>query len=95
MGLDDATMENGCLCYIPGSHKWSLKPVTGLTGDINAAHEVLTPEEISAFDTAVPMELKRGQASFHHSMMMHGSYVNKSGRPRRATVVNVFKDGGL
>ena len=26
-------------------------------------------------------------------MMMHGSYLNQSERPRRATVINVFKDG--
>ena len=78
---------------IPGSHTWSLKPNTGLTGDINAAHAVLTPDEIAAFETAVPMELPRGVANFHHSMMMHGSYLNQSDRPRRATVINVFKDG--
>jgi hypothetical protein len=70
-----------------------LKPNTGLTGDINAAHAVLSPEEIAAFETAVPMELPRGVANFHHSMMMHGSYINHSDRPRRATVINVFKDG--
>ena len=78
---------------IPGSHKWPLKPSTGLTGDINAAHAVLSPDEIAAFDTAVPMELTRGYANIHHSMMMHGSYLNQSDRPRRATVVNVLRDG--
>src|SRR5579862_9443676 len=30
IGLDDATKENGCLYYVPGSHKWGLLPITGL-----------------------------------------------------------------
>lgn len=39
------------------------------------------------------MELKKGECSFHHSMVVHGSGVNRSDRPRRATVINVFRDG--
>jgi ectoine hydroxylase-related dioxygenase (phytanoyl-CoA dioxygenase family) len=76
------------------ANKWPLKPDTGRTGDIsNAAHAVLSPEEITAFETAVPVELPRGVANFHHSMMMHGSYINHSDRPRRAAVISVFEDG--
>jgi ectoine hydroxylase-related dioxygenase (phytanoyl-CoA dioxygenase family) len=37
--------------------------------------------------------LKKGECSFHHPLMMHGSYENKSNRPRRATVINVLADG--
>ncbi len=32
-------------------------------------------------------------ASFHHPRMIHGSYANDTNRPRRATVINVFRDG--
>ena len=31
--------------------------------------------------------------SFHHPLMIHGSYENRTTRPRRATVINVFRDG--
>jgi ectoine hydroxylase-related dioxygenase (phytanoyl-CoA dioxygenase family) len=41
----------------------------------------------------VPIELRRGEASFHHPLMIHGSKENKSDRPRRGTVVNVVGDG--
>ena len=34
IGLDDATKDNGCLQYLPGSHRWSLLPITGLAGDM-------------------------------------------------------------
>jgi ectoine hydroxylase-related dioxygenase (phytanoyl-CoA dioxygenase family) len=37
--------------------------------------------------------LKKGEASFHHPRMVHGSFANHSDHARRATVVNVMKDG--
>ena len=30
IGLDDSTLDNGCVHYVPGSHRWNLLPVTGL-----------------------------------------------------------------
>ena len=39
IGLDDATVDNGCLHYVPGSHRWSLLPITGLAGDMDAISE--------------------------------------------------------
>jgi ectoine hydroxylase-related dioxygenase (phytanoyl-CoA dioxygenase family) len=92
MALDDSTRENGCLYYIPGSHKWNLLPITGLAGDMNEIMTVLDEEQKQAF-RPVPIELKRGQCSFHHPLTVHGSYENRSDRPRRATLVNVFRDG--
>ncbi|HEV3144986.1 MAG TPA: phytanoyl-CoA dioxygenase family protein, partial [Gemmataceae bacterium] len=92
IGLDDATADNGCMHYVPGSHKWDLLPVTGLAGDMNAIQTVLTPEQKAKFKP-VPIELKKGEAAFHHPLMVHGSYANSTDRERRATVVNVFRDG--
>jgi ectoine hydroxylase-related dioxygenase (phytanoyl-CoA dioxygenase family) len=92
MALDDSTRDNGCLYYIPGSHKWNLLPITGLAGDMNEIMTVLDEEQKQAF-RPVPIELKRGQCSFHHPLTVHGSYENRSDRPRRATLVNVFRDG--
>jgi hypothetical protein len=92
MALDDSTRDNGCLFYVPGSHKWNLLPITGLAGDMNEIMTVLDEEQKQAF-RPVPIELKRGQCSFHHPLTVHGSYENRSDRPRRATLVNVFRDG--
>jgi ectoine hydroxylase-related dioxygenase (phytanoyl-CoA dioxygenase family) len=92
IGLDDSTRENGCLYYVPGSHRWNLLPRTGLTGDMDDIMTVLTPEQKQDFQP-VPIELKRGECSFHHPLMVHGSYANYSDKPRRATLVNVFRDG--
>lgn len=94
IGLDDSTKENGCLYYVPDSHRWPLLPVTGLAGDMEAIKTVLSPEQLKGFKP-VPIEMKKGQASFHHPLLVHGSYENKSPRPRRAMVLNFFKDGTL
>jgi ectoine hydroxylase-related dioxygenase (phytanoyl-CoA dioxygenase family) len=37
--------------------------------------------------------LKAGECSFHHPLTVHGSYANKTARPRRAVVLNAFRDG--
>lgn len=93
IGLDDATQDNGCLQYIPGSHRWDLLPITGLAGDMNAIEEVLTTDQWEEFQNPVAIELKAGEASFHHPLMVHGSRENSTDQPRRATVINAFRDG--
>jgi ectoine hydroxylase-related dioxygenase (phytanoyl-CoA dioxygenase family) len=92
IGLDDSTRENGCVHYVPGSHKWKLLPITGLANDMHAIESVLSREQKSQF-MPVPIELKQGQCSFHHPLMIHGSYENRSNRPRRGAVINVLRDG--
>lgn len=92
IGLDDARQDNGCLQYIPGSHRWPELPITGLAGDMEAIQRVLNDEQKAAFQP-VAIELKAGQCSFHHPRIIHGSYANHTTRQRRATVINVFRDG--
>jgi ectoine hydroxylase-related dioxygenase (phytanoyl-CoA dioxygenase family) len=52
----------------------------------------LTPEQRKEFKP-VHVETKAGEAIFHHPLTLHGSGENKSNRPRRAFVINVFADG--
>ncbi len=92
IGLDDSTAENGCVHYVPRSHKWNLLPRGNLANDMNAIFEVLNDEQKREFKP-VAVELKKGEASFHHPLMLHGSFENFSGKPRRAAVINVFRDG--
>jgi ectoine hydroxylase-related dioxygenase (phytanoyl-CoA dioxygenase family) len=92
-GLDDATQDNGCLQYIPRSHTWNLLPITGLAGDMVAIQKVLNDEQWEMMQHPVAIELQKGECAFHHPLMVHGSYENRTDRPRRAVVLNVFKDG--
>lgn len=92
IGLDESREDNGCLRYIPGSHHWDLLPITGLAGDMDAIRSVLTDEHWSQWKP-IPIELKRGEATFHHPLMVHGSFENSTERPRRAVVLNAMRDG--
>jgi len=93
IGLDDSNRENGCLHYIARSHHWPDLPITGLAGDMTAINAVLNEEQRREFQHPVAVELKKGEASFHHPRLVHGSFANHSDHSRRATVINVMKDG--
>jgi ectoine hydroxylase-related dioxygenase (phytanoyl-CoA dioxygenase family) len=90
VGLDDATLENGCVHYVPGSHRWGLLPRISLTKEMDAVRGFLEPEQAAAFRPE-PMVLKAGECLFHHSHMVHGSYGNRSDGPRRGVVVNFMR----
>lgn len=91
-GLDDADKDNGCLYYAPKSHRWGLLEKPALAGDMDGLLPALTEEQRAMF-TPVPVPLKAGYATFHHPLLIHGSYANTTERQRRAFVVNVFADG--
>jgi ectoine hydroxylase-related dioxygenase (phytanoyl-CoA dioxygenase family) len=93
IGLDDSSRDNGCMHYVPGSHRWDLLPITGLAGNMGVIRDVLSESQWRQFQTPVPIELKAGECSFHHPLLIHGSFENRTDRPRRACVINVFRDG--
>lgn len=92
IGLDDSTTENGCVHYVPKSHKWNLLPREDFANDMDKIRQALTEEQLEEFKP-VAIELKKGECSFHHPLMVHGSFANTSDRPRRAAVINVIRDG--
>lgn len=92
IGLDDSTIDNGCVHYVPRSHRWNLLPREDFANDMDTIKNYLTEEQKREFKP-VAIELKKGECSFHHPMMVHGSYANSSDRPRRAAVINVIRDG--
>ncbi len=91
-GLDDADQENGCMYYVPKSHRWGLLDKPELAGNMDGLMDYLTDEQKKEFNP-VPIELKKGYGTFHHPLMVHGSYTNKTNRSRRAFVINAFADG--
>ncbi len=92
-GLDDATIENGCVQYIPGSHRWGLLPKPALAGDLHGINDFLNDEQKKQFANPQYAEVKAGEAIFHHPLTLHASGENKSNKPRRAFVINAFADG--
>jgi ectoine hydroxylase-related dioxygenase (phytanoyl-CoA dioxygenase family) len=89
MAIDDATPENGCMRYIPGSHR--NKRVYG--HETSADASLVLPEQLRAqeFDESRAKNdaLKAGQFSLHDVYLIHGSQPNHSPH-RRAGFVARF-----
>ncbi len=79
LAIDDATPENGCMRYIPKSHKLGLVPHRELG---SALH--LTPDDPKYMGTEIHVPIPAGAAIFHHLCTMHSSGANTSDKPRRA-----------
>ena len=92
IGLDDSTRENGCVHYVPGSHRWDLLPRKDFANDMDTIQSLLNEQQRREFKPKA-IELKKGECSFHHPLMVHGSFENRTERPRRGAVINVVRDG--
>lgn len=83
LAIDEATVENGCLKFMPGSHKQKeLRPHRTSKDPNFTLHQELLESEYDD-DKAVPLELEAGQMSLHDVYLLHGSEANDSGKPRR------------
>lgn len=90
IALDDSSRENGCMRYIPGSHKerrlfphhWDDDP------DLNLRQVI--DEEYSPENQARDIELKAGQLSIHDIYLVHGSRANTSPRRRAGFVLRIM-----
>ncbi len=82
IAIDDVSVENGAMRYIPGSHRQrQLFPhVVSERNDL-ALNRVLDPNCYDA-NTASYDELQSGQLSLHDVYLIHGSATNTSGKRR-------------
>ena len=91
LALDDATLENGCLQVVPGSHReaelrphrpsaWSSSP------ELRAEAHTLTVE-LDPADAIVPLPVRRGSITVHNERIVHGSPGNTTDGWRRTYVV--------
>lgn len=90
IAFDDVDQENGCMWMLPGSHKVGKvlphiqeRPMPRDDGTRSLLPFELDPTYVDRA-TAVPVILKRGQVSFHHALVIHGSEGNLSTRRRAA-----------
>lgn len=83
--LDDASIANGCVQIIPGSHRLGLLSDRGHT---------ITPEQEQAYcadEQSVYLEARAGEVFLLHNYLLHRSGVNRTDQPRRAFSV-VYMD---
>ncbi len=89
IALDDATPENGCLKFIPGSHK-SLVSHGGKDVEGVGFTNRLRPEDIDE-SKAVVVPARKGTAVFFHDLTLHASFANTSGKDRWA-LISTYRD---
>ncbi len=81
MPLDDATIENGCMSFIP--HVGEVRPHRHV-GDDPTVHALSTTPDPADIAQANPAPAPAGGAVFHHSRTLHASGPNTTDRVRRA-----------
>jgi ectoine hydroxylase-related dioxygenase (phytanoyl-CoA dioxygenase family) len=90
IALDDATIDNGCLWVLPGTHK---------PGVLWPLHDHNNPEYDSAREAygfperdedAIPVEVKAGTAVFFNGYLLHKSLRNRRTQGYRRALVNHY-----
>lgn len=87
--FEDATLENGCMRMVPGSHKWGNQQRHLGSGE-NFAPIHRDPSQLpaEAVIRSVPTEVLKGECHFHHCLTWHGSPDNRSERERPAIAIH-------
>lgn len=84
MPLQEATVENGCLWFIPGSHRGEIVEHQPIGGDARV-HGLETL--VANTEGAVACPLKPGGVTIHANRTLHYAGPNTSGTPRRALIM--------
>lgn len=90
VALDDATVENGCLWYLPGTQREARYEATPIGENVGALFEQY-PQWLELEPVAVPCSA--GGAIFHNGLVAHGAGANMTPRPRRAMTCAFMPDG--
>ena len=90
VALDDATLENGCLFFIPGSHQQTGFDKITIGRNIDGIFDIY-PQFRNAKSVAAPM--KAGSCSFHNGLTIHGANANMTNGFRRAMTCAYMPDG--
>ena len=78
LALTEATAENGCMEFLPGSHRGGQRPhrAGAVAGSVNRAGQAVVGEVDDA--TAAHAPLRAGEFSLHHTLCLHRSQPNQS-----------------
>ncbi len=90
VALDDATLMNGALIYVPGSHKSARYENAGITEQLADLFRVY-PEWLDIKPVAAVAPA--GAAVFHNGLTAHGAGANMTNKPRRAMTCAYMPDG--
>ena len=92
IALDDATFENGCLYFVPGSFHSTTFDNVSIGRNMDGIFKVY-PQFVKVQSVAAPM--KAGSCSFHNGLTIHGAGANMTSGFRRAMTCAFMPDGNV
>ncbi|MCX6048682.1 MAG: phytanoyl-CoA dioxygenase family protein [Chloroflexi bacterium] len=90
VALDDVTMQNGCLYFLPSTQKTARFDNASIGHNIGDIFKIY-PEWAKI--EAVPALMKAGSCSFHNGLIAHGAGPNMTPGWRRAMTCGFMPDG--
>jgi ectoine hydroxylase-related dioxygenase (phytanoyl-CoA dioxygenase family) len=91
--LDDVDENNGCMMFVPGSHKYGKLTAIDLINPQNLLDFIDGGDE--ARNRPVIVRMKTGSATFHDGLTFHYAHPNHTNKPRRVLAIIYFPDGTL
>jgi phytanoyl-CoA hydroxylase len=88
VALDDATAENGCLYFVPGSHRLGIAHRSDLGPDLGA----IFADRPDIGRAPVPAPLPAGGCTIHNARTIHGAGANMTPGRRRAMTAAFMPD---
>jgi ectoine hydroxylase-related dioxygenase (phytanoyl-CoA dioxygenase family) len=89
--VQDVDEHNGCMMFVPGSHK--IGKLTGISlSDPQDIFEYVKDTDI-ANRKPVKVPLKAGSCTFHNGLTFHYGHANMSDKPRRVLANIYMRDG--
>jgi ectoine hydroxylase-related dioxygenase (phytanoyl-CoA dioxygenase family) len=89
--LDDVDENNGCMMFVPGSHRYGKLTAIDLVNPQNLEEFVQNHGEKPK--QPVIIRMKAGSATFHDGLTFHYAYPNVTDRPRRVLAIIYVPDG--
>ncbi len=86
MPLQEATPQNGCMEFVPGSHRREVAPHRHINNDPRIHGLEIVPDAVD-LSGAASCPLPPGGATFHDSRTLHHTGPNRSDIPRRAFIL--------
>jgi ectoine hydroxylase-related dioxygenase (phytanoyl-CoA dioxygenase family) len=87
IALDDVDEANGCMRFVPGSHK------AGEVGHMRAGQYIAQIKADADESLAVPVPVPAGWGLVHHCRTLHNTKPNLTPRQRRAWVMHMMPTG--
>ena len=92
IAVDDVSEENGCMQFIPGSHKYGRLAPVALGTDGASVLKDIEGTDIDKPVNPVVMDMEAGGVTFHHGCTFHYATANHTDKPRRALAIIYIPD---